>query len=287
MKVFTVTPIKIFKFEDGSLSRSISRIESHILSLKSQITSAQITSIISDMSEDKEIINKLSKICKRNNVIYINTKSNLIFNKSLCLNIGIKMAKNADYIATIDADILLRNDVIEKCIRKKNKKNVILCQTFMYNSNVWSKNFDKKSFNEIKKDGSLLSKSGNGGIQFFSKDWLYKVNGYDERYNLRGGMDNEIIKRFLLDNGKQEWLELDEDILLLHLDHERYNFLGITKEYTSDYRIQNNVKLYNILRSQRRKNSSVNDHIIVNKKSWGVEKEVIGPRIINGNIIIK
>jgi predicted glycosyltransferase involved in capsule biosynthesis len=287
MKVFTITPIKIFKFENGSLSRNISRIESHILSLKNQKTSADITSIISDMSEDKDIINKLSEICRKNNVTYVNTKSNLIFNKSLCLNIGIKMAEKADYIATIDADILLRNDVIQKCIDNKRKGNVILCQTFMYNSSVWHKDFDEKSFNSVKEDGSLLSKSGNGGIQFFSKDWLYKVNGYDERYNLRGGMDNEIIKRFLLDNGNQNWLNLGEEILLVHLDHKRYNFLGITKEYTSDYRIKNNVMLYNILRSQRRQNSNLNDHIIVNKKSWGVEKNVVGPRMINGNVIIK
>jgi predicted glycosyltransferase involved in capsule biosynthesis len=196
------------------------------------------------------------------------------------------MAEKADYIATIDADILLRNDVIQKCIDNKRKDNVILCQTFMYNSSVWHKDFDEKSFNSVKEDGSLLSKSGNGGIQFFSKDWLYKVNGYDERYNLRGGMDNEIIKRFLLDNGSQNWLNLGEEILLVHLDHKRYNFLGITKEYASDYRIKNNVMLYNILRSQRRQNSNLNDHIIANKKSWGVEKNVVGPRMINGNVVI-
>lgn len=286
MKVFTVTPIKIFKFKDGTLSRSIPRIESHILSLKSQKTSAEIKTIISDMSTDQDIINKLSAICKKHNAIYINTVSNLIFNKSLCLNIGIKMSQDADYIATMDADIIIRDDVIEKCIENKTKDNVILCQAFMYNKEHWDGDFSKESFDKMSNHGKFLSKDGNGGIQFFEKDWLFKVNGYDERYNLRGGMDNEMIVRFSLNKGSEHWLNKDDEILIAHLDHERFNFLGVTREYVSKYRTENNVALYNVLRAQRGNPNVSPSHIIVNSKSWGIEKNVIGPRLIDGKVKI-
>lgn len=282
--ITTVTTIKIFRLDNGKLSRSYDRIEQHLKSIRLQKGDLEILPIISDMSEDEEVVRSIKKICKKYDAYYINTKSNLIFNKSFGLNIGILNSKNTKYLATIDADIILREDTLLKCVESKNNKNVVLCRTFMLNDYEYNGEFDKESFSNLKGLGSFLNKGGNGGIQFFERSWLFKVRGYDERYNLRGGMDNEIIKRCLLDGLSEKWINDDDQIYLAHINHDRFNFKNISQSYVKNYR-EHNVKIYNKLRSIRVSKYKPLDAIIVNKKSWGKEEEVVGPRFINGKVV--
>jgi len=269
MIITTVTPVKIFETEKG-LSRDLERIDLQLASLRSQIGMFTINPIISDMSDSKLVNDKINKICKKYNAKHIVTHSNLIWNKALCLNIGIVNSdKNSSYIASLDADIVFCNNVFKKCINtmKKDKKTkVCLSQTFMLNDTSILPDFSYKKFQLYRESGQFLNLSGNGGIQFFDKKWLFKARGYDERFNLWGGIDNEIIKRVHFDKCNSRWIAKDEkDILLIHLSHPRFNIPGVSKGFVSFYKKNNNVPIY-------RKDKTV----IRNKNSWGNPKKIIG-----------
>jgi len=280
MKITTVTPTKIFRTKDGGYSRNIERIEAQLKSLRSQKTNAKIYPIISDLSGDLEIIEQFKKICKKYDAKYINTETNLVWNKPLALNIGIKASdSNSDLIISLDADIVLRQNVIKKCLLKKSNNNVIVCQTYMYNEDMYNfKDFSKKSFEKCRGEGRFLNLSGNGGLQCFDREWLFRVRGYDERYSLWGGIDNEIIKRAKFDKKEVVWLNgINKEILLIHLEHSKHMIPGLSREFVSNYKHKYNVKYY------RSKWVSA----IVNPKSWGNAKRVVGPRRVGEDFIIK
>jgi hypothetical protein len=282
MKITTITPTKIFRTKDGGYSRSVDRIEAQLKSLRSQKTNAEICPIISDLSSDSEIIEQFKNICKKYDAKYINTKTNLVWNKPLALNIGIRSSDlDSDLMISLDADIILRDSVIQRCLKNKNANNVIVCQTYMYSENMYNfKDFSKKNFEKCRDKGKFLNLSGNGGLQCFDREWLFKVRGYDERYNLWGGIDNEIIKRAKFDKREVVWLNgIDKEILLIHLHHSKKtsSIPGLSSAFVYEYKSKYNVPRY--------KSKWVS--AIVNPKSWGNAKRVIGPRRVGGDFIIK
>jgi predicted glycosyltransferase involved in capsule biosynthesis len=279
MKITTVTPTKIFRTKDGGYSRNIERIEAQLKSLRSQKTNAKIYPIISDLSSDLEIIKQFKRICKKYDAKYINTKTNLVWNKPLALNVGIKASgSNSDLIIALDADIVLRQNVVKRCISKKDNNNVIVCQTYMYNEDMYNfKDFSKKNFERCRGKGKFLNLSGNGGLQCFDRKWLFRTRGYDERYSLWGGIDNEIIKRAKFDKKEVVWLNnINKEILLIHLNHSKHLAPGLSREFVHKYKHEYNVKYY----------KSKWTSAIVNPKSWGSEKKIVGPRYISGDVAI-
>ena len=267
----TITPIKIFRLPDGTLSRSPDCLEYQLRSLKAQTGDIVIRSLISDMTEDKEIQKKIKKIATRYGATYIHSKCDLLWNKALCLNIGIRAAaEDCDFIATLDADLIYRDSVFASCVRASRagkSKSVVICRTFMYNRDTWEAGFTAGEFNRVRSKGKFLTKAGNGGIQFFPREWLHKVRGYDERYNLWGGPDNEIVNRARMDGLRVHWISMREDeIHLIHLKHPQWIINGTTHVEIGNYRKKVNHKLYR----QKAK-------IIANDSGWGDPKMAIGP----------
>jgi predicted glycosyltransferase involved in capsule biosynthesis len=280
MIISTVTPIKIFRDKKGNLSRSIDRIERQLQSLRAQKTAHEIRPVISDMTEERDIQNRIKEMAKQFEANYIHTPSNLLWNKSFCLNVGIKRVDPAsDFIATLDVDIIFREDVFEKCVelarKDEQEKPVVICRSFGHEKEDIKPVFTPEAFNAAKNYGEFLMVSANGGIQFFDREWLYKVRGYDERYNLWGGIDNEIIKRARKDEKKVSWLSSDDDeVFLIHLNHAKWPMPGVNRGFLWNYRKQVNHQFYH--------REKIN--VIVNPNSWGDEKQVAGPRLIKGRI---
>ena len=269
--IVTITPIKIFRMPDGKITRSVNRIDLQLASLRAQKGDFEIRPIVSDMSEDPHVIDALQKICEKHSATYINTKSSLIFNKALCLNVAIKsVPKNVQYIATLDADIIYREDVFQKCLDLvDNGKNFVLSQTFMYKNEMMAPDFSEESFSAVKDDGEFLHIVGNGGLQFFPREWLQKVRGYDERFNLWGGPDNEMAERAAKAGLKPKWVSRnDKDIYLIHLAHARYQIPGVSIEFIAAYRKQYNHKIF--IDKQIK--------VVANPDSWGEEANIVGPR---------
>jgi hypothetical protein len=271
MIITTVTPIKIFETDDG-LSRDLYRVDLQLNSLMSQKTDAKIVPIISDMSDSKWINDQIEDICNKYNAVHIVTHSDLIWNKALCLNIGIvNSSQKSKYIATLDMDMVYSDLVFQKCVdlleNDSSDSGVVLSRTFSLNEEKIDRDFSHSHFQSLRDNGTFLNLSGNGGIQFFRREWLFKARGYDERFSLWGGIDNEIVKRVLYDGGKEYWISKDEsEIYLIHLSHKKFLIPGVSRKFISNYKKQNNVPIYKNDRS-----------VIRNKKSWGNHIEAEGP----------
>jgi predicted glycosyltransferase involved in capsule biosynthesis len=273
MKIATVTPIKIFVDEQGQWSRSPERIEIQLRSLKAQKGDFNIHSIITDMSTDPEVITALKSIASKHGATYLNTASTLIWNKALCLNVGIcAVSTDCDYIATLDADLIYREDTFQGMLALAKAggqgNSVVVCRTFMYNKSTYSDSFSQAEFQKIARDGKWLNLAGNGGIQFFEREWLQSVRGYDERYNLWGGPDNEIINRAKRAGKNIRWLSKGKDqIYLIHLDHPRWVIPGMTFDEIQRYRKTVNHGIYHQTPA-----------VVANLDGWGSEELVSGPR---------
>lgn len=154
-----------------------------------------------------------------------------IWNKSNALNQGIKRCE-ADYICTIDCDMILNEKLLKSMKENLNPKTLIL------NTNV-----RRIDLNQISKDyKDMLSKSrvwfetrtrgniyssANGGIQIFSKKWIYKIGGYDEGLGLYwGAMDNRIYEQ-----AKGLGMTVvDLNIPMLHQQHKSEKELNLDKK---------------------------------------------------------
>ena len=273
IKILIITPYKLYK-NQNEYSRDIRILNLHQKSIKKQKCDLNIHSILSDMSIDQSIQKEILNICKNNNAEYRNIPSTLIWNKALCLNAIIKNEwKSYDYICTVDADIIFRSDVFLKASDFLNTNNVILNQTFLIDkekSNYllnYLEEIDFSDFSSVLLNGKFLKICGNGGLQIFNSKWLYDVHGCDERYNLWGGPDNEIIKRAQKAQKKVIWLnKINQEILQCHLFHSTFSK---NEKFAIDYKQTNNIPLYH-----------KTQNIIVNQNSWGIEKNIIGPRSI-------
>ena len=279
INVTTITPIKIFVDEKGNLSRSLDRLEIQFESLKKQLY-VNLDIIVSDMSTDPIAIKQLKAICSKHGVRYINTKTNLIFNKGLLLNVGIKNASNkSNFICFLDLDLFYRRDVIKRCYDRfaETKKRVIIGNTFYLDRKPELKeiNFANfKKFNSCSKHKSCAPGYAEGGLQFYEKSFLYRLNGCDERFNIWGGPDNEILIRARRLGYETKAFYGSSKIFMLHIPHPIHHIPNLNKEISERTRTINRV-FYKHLRKGRL--ADVSD-------SWGDEKNIFGPRLFGKDI---
>lgn len=154
---------------------------------------------------------------------------NKYFNKSHALNLGIKHCKN-DYIATIDCDIMLCHGFIDK-VKKHLIGDVLVISR---NIRRVDKEYLKNTFNTMWKFGKSWAGNGEwpshavGGIQMFSKRWIYKVHGYNENLVLIGGMDSRVFDQAVMDSIPI----IDINLPIIHQEHkkiknEQFSNIGI------------------------------------------------------------
>jgi hypothetical protein len=267
ISITTVTPIKIFRLPNGNLSRSIERIAIQLKSLRAQV-GVIINPIVSDMSWDDDIKASIEEICNTYGAKYVHTQSTLIWNKPLCLNIGIKMAKTR-YTAALDADVIYRNDTFKSCV--KAGATLVIARTFGLRCD-FNGGFGRKNFNSKAGSGRMMKAVANGGIQFLKTKWVHKTGGYDERFNMWGRPDNEMVRR-AKKYGTVGRLSNKAEIRLIHLYHPRHVTGLMSKE---DEKICN--KWRDLVFSRK--------CCLRPNKSWGNEQNVVGPRLVDNRIVI-
>lgn len=142
------------------------------------------------------------------------------WNKSWVLNKGIKLCKS-QYIMTIDVDIILSEEILNKIVDFLGERNVIfnknilrlkqfnICedyQTMLKSSYPWFPEAKKRVYHDA-----------NGGIQVMPLGWIESVNGYDENAGLLwGGMDNRVFEQAVLDGMSV----IDINIPMIHVEHK-------------------------------------------------------------------
>jgi len=236
------------------------RIQQVVDYLKSDITEKII---IVDYGSKKQVKNiKGAEVVRPIN-------SGTQWNKSHALNIGIKMCKS-DYIATTDCDMIIPKYFFEKIKDYLTGKDI-----FVYSTNVRRINTRKGSFKQKwnwstrwwKKNNFYPIKS-DGGIQLFSRKWIWKVKGYDENFTYWGGMDNDLHLRALFDHIPT----IDLGVQLLHQEHKHDKEAHLDpKERDYAQKMRYVKKEYLNYKEENR---------IIKNKGWGGEfpRIIIGPR---------
>jgi glycosyltransferase involved in cell wall biosynthesis len=175
--------------------------------------------VLVDYGSKKELIPSYEKLCKEYDAEYIRIDNRSIWCKSHALNIVIKQAKTK-YILSTDADIMFENNYIKEAVKElqRNPYQVILSKCLDVPKTA-IKDYD---FYELKKiatfrfKGSYLSSGINIALTYF----YHRIRGYDERYVLWGGEDDDLIKRFKLLGLKST--NMSKQISYVHLWHPKY-----------------------------------------------------------------
>lgn len=154
------------------------------------------------------------------------------WNKSWVLNKGIKLSK-ADYIMTIDVDIILSEEHLDLINKYLDKNTVIFNKNVKrLNPEFISKNYKKmvaNSYPWYDNPRSSVYHEANGGIQVFPTEWIKSVNGYDENAGLLwGGMDNRVFEQAIMDG----MVVVDINKTMVHVDHpDKEDSLDVKDRY--------------------------------------------------------
>jgi glycosyltransferase involved in cell wall biosynthesis len=205
--------------------------------------------VLVDYGSKKESIPSYEKLCKEYDAEYIRIDNRSIWCKSHALNIAIKQAKTK-YILSTDADIIFENNYIKVAIEElqRNPYQVILSKCL----DLPKTEFKEPVFNELKRIATFRFKGSylSGGINIALTHFYHKIHGYDEKYILWGGEDDDLIKRFKLLGLKIT--NISKSTSYIHLWHPKYHG---AKNYQQ---IEKNIEYLS------------NTHSIVrNKDGWG------------------
>ena len=183
-----------------------------------------------DYGSDKPIKNI------KNAIILNYTKEQYpIWNKSHALNLGIKKSKSY-WIATVDVDMILPKDFIDKINEILDSFEKIKEDVFLYTTNVRRTSSRKGTFNQrwrFSKSWFIknqYTRKVDGGIQIFNYGWCEKVCGYDENLIYWGGPDNDMHNRALY----KGTMDLNLNIPILHQEHDKqkeYNLSEKEREF--------------------------------------------------------
>ena len=221
----------------------------------------------------KEIANKIfvvdynsDKPIKLKDCEIIRTTESKIWNKSHALNLGIKKSK-ADYICTIDCDMILTEKILNEILNKVNKKAVI------FNTNVRrielediNNNFSEmltksQPWFEEGSRGNIYS-AANGGIQIFPREWINLIGGYDEGLGLYwGAMDNRIYEQ-----AKGLGMSIiDLNLPMFHQEHKNLKEANLPQD---EKKFASYVRAYKI----QYLNELIKEKSWISKRAWGEEK---------------
>jgi hypothetical protein len=130
------------------------------------------------------------------------------WNKSHCLNIALKRT-NAEYVQVCDVDIIFAPDYFEVFTKEisLNPKQMLYCNMLDLEEGEVAGLIDypaeyarlkNKAEYRGKKPGMGEKSALGSSILFVCRDYFFSVGGYDERYELWGDEDWDILKRFEL-----------------------------------------------------------------------------------------
>jgi len=189
---------------------------------------------IFDFSEDKKI----------DHSIHYPFDSNTFF-KSKKMNTAIKYLienENPEFICFFDADVFLSDNQYDGFLNFVNNLNdnhfFVAQKVFDISDNsVFLINFDENKINLNEISHSIREISGLGGFFLIKTSKLYEIGGFDERFVVWGGEDNDLCSRLLRTGMERKYVEFD----FYHLPHKK---LSENISSNDDYKKQLNI-LYN------------------------------------------
>lgn len=180
---------------------------------------------------------------KIENSFHINLKE-LNYHRSFKINYVLKSIIadeiQPDIFCCLDSDIFILEQDYEKFlnyINNTNFKNTFLTAKWYDSFSREDFNFNDYTYSSNIRVETIRSSDASG---FFLVDFeiLKFIGGYDERFTVWGGEDNDIAKRLQKIGIKQEYM----NFFFMHLKHERLNEVNILNTEFKDLYL-NQVKI--------------------------------------------
>ena len=248
----TITPIRIYKNKDGTLSRDLDRLRSHIYSIKNQSGDFEIDVVIGDSSYNDDVKEKIKKVCEDMGAIYLHNGALDLFNRGIAINKTFNVfGKKTDFVALFDLDHVIVDRLFLVFLSKTKKDRLLTCGVHFLNKRKVS--FDETSSSLIKytKKSELSRFRTAKGLQFWQYDDFLNYGGVDANFNLYCGTDDEILYRI------PETINVNNPSqgMAFHIDHDKFElpkhselvqkFCKINRyylsRYTKEFVFQNNL----------------------------------------------
>ena len=165
-------------------------------------TLRELEIIVVDYGSTKENHEKLMNTLNSFDCSVFYYETNDLWSLSIARNIGIRRAQS-NFVAPLDVDCIVEPTVIEETLKRFHINEKYFIVNLVCHC---PKELNVNSL-ELPKDFKLLrkrckcTKQGIGAYISASRDWWFKVRGFDERIKIWGTEDDDIKKR-ALDNGK-------------------------------------------------------------------------------------
>ena len=189
----------------GVKNRADYRLVNALSSIRNQsYPFERIYILVVEYGSSKNNVAIVSDICKTYKAEHLIVDNVSLWNRSHCLNIGIRHT-TSKFILTSDTDIIFSENYIESAIQMllKNPLSVVYSQTLdltSQNCSILESVANRKcsidcdsflQYAEPRSQGDC-----NAGINATYRRYYEYIRGYDENYTLWGGEDNDIARRF-------------------------------------------------------------------------------------------
>lgn len=183
------------------------------------------------------------------------------WNKPLALNTGIRATRtSSSHILVMDGDILLAPNFIREATRSSDC--LVLCRCLDLAPDATAPQtpaaFDA-TYAALKTGARLRPETSSGGVQLASRQFFFKVQGYDEDLEWWGAMDNDMVHRARAAGLDVTWIS--DVTAILHQWHPRK---------TAALRTQSDI---NAARRAWQRNHQLvqtrRSHVVRNGPGWG------------------
>jgi hypothetical protein len=248
----TITNIRIYRRKDGTLSRDLDRLKSHIYSIKKQIGGFDIDIVIGDSSYDDDIKDEIKKVCLDMGAQYVFNGALDLFNRGISINkTFLKYNKKTDFIVLFDLDHVIVDNLFEVFLKNTEEGKLLTCGIhFLTKSKIEFDEINPSLVKHLKRDE--LKRFGTAkGLQFWRYDDFVDYGGVDANFNLYCGTDDEILYRM----DRSSNVNLPTEPMAFHINHEKMilpkygdlcgRFCQINRYYltrfTKSFKKQNNL----------------------------------------------
>ena len=167
-----------------------------------------------------------------------------LFSRGELNNVGVRNAKG-QWVGCTDVDLLYAKDFISTVMKIAENNCLIESRTMYWKQPLVDKIYKREldPYNNINscKAGKILKRSTAGGFQCMHIDSWNKIRGFDERYQVWGSEDRDLLLRAVMAGIKVKWMGENGDIRLFHQPHLKKD---IKKDL--EWQEKNKKYLYNI-----------------------------------------
>lgn len=206
-------------------NRGGARVDNFLATLRAQTLPPECVDItVCDFGSEPAALDELRELCDRHDARLVPTgDSSPAWNKSLALNIALRhSAPRARWLLPTDIDMLFAPNFIETVIRAHLAfgSAIVLAQFRDLPPELDIGGIDPVAdFARLTAASEWVGEHATGPCLSTSREWCFRVHGFDERMTLWGYMDQDYSTRALRDGLREVWIH--ERTTLLHQWHPR------------------------------------------------------------------